>query len=260
MIIDTHAHLDMAPFNTDRAEVIARAHEAGVGRIITIGIDPASSEAAIRLAEGYGGVWATVGIHPQHAAGVSEADLDKLATLARHPRVVALGEMGLDFFRDYSPHDAQIRMLERQLELANRLGLPVVIHCRRAEKEMIPRLRTWTSRLAGSRAGVIHCFSGDETTLKEYLDMGFYISLGAYIGYPSSSAMRGVIRSVPADRLLLETDSPYLPPQSRRGKRNEPAYVTETVRLLAEIREVSQEDIGRETTGNAVRLFQLTDN
>ncbi len=260
MIIDTHAHLDMAPFSADRAEVITRAQEAGVGRIITIGIDLASSEVAIRLAEDYNGVWATVGIHPQHAAGVSEADFEKLTALARHPRVVALGEIGLDFFRDYSPHDAQIGVLERQLELAKKLGLPVVIHCRRAEREMIPRLRAWTSGLTGTRVGVIHCFSGDEATLSHYLGMGFYVSLGAYIGYPSSSAMRGVVKSIPADRLLLETDSPYLPPQSRRGKRNEPAYVTETMRLLAEMRGASQEELSRETTANAERLFHLSSN
>jgi TatD DNase family protein len=258
LIIDTHAHLDMAPFSADRAEVISRARQTGVARIITIGIDLASSNEAIRLAESYAGVWATVGIHPQHAAGVSETDIKSLASLARHPRVVALGEMGLDFFRDYSPRDTQLMVLACQLELARKLGLAVVIHCRRAEKEMIPILRAWTASLPGPRAGVIHCFSGDEVTLRHYLDMGFYISLGAYIGYPSSSGLRAAIRAIPADRLLLETDAPYLPPQSRRGKRNEPAYVTETLRWLAEIRGVSQEELGRETTNNAVELFRLS--
>jgi TatD DNase family protein len=257
-IVDTHAHLDMAHFDRDRSEVIARALDSGVNTIITVGIDLESSQKAIALAESHPEILAAAGFHPHEAAGVREADIADLAKIANHPRVVAIGEAGLDFYRSRSPREAQLRVLRWQLELAVELDLPVIIHCRQAEKDMLALLRDWTSsrkRSNQKHLGVIHCFSGDIDTARQYLDMGFFISLGAYIGYPSSLHTHRTIRSLPPDRFMVETDSPFLPPQDHRGKRNEPAYLPLTVRLLAEIRQVSPEAVARETTQNAYRLF-----
>jgi TatD DNase family protein len=174
--------------------------------------------------------------------------------------VVAIGEIGLDLYRNYSPRESQLQVLVWQLELAMRLELPVVIHCRQAEKDMLTLLRDWASSHnapKGRPRGVVHCFSGDMDTAQQYLDMGFFISLGAYIGYPSSRHIYDVIRDIPQDRLVLETDSPFLPPQTHRGQRNEPSYLPFTVESLAEIREVSPETVARETTRNARRLFRI---
>lgn len=259
-IVDTHAHLDMKPFNKDRSEVIARALDSGVSTIITVGTDMESSQKAIKLAESHAGVLATVGFHPHEAGGVKREDMTKLAEIASHPRVVAIGEAGLDFYRNYSPREAQLAVLEWQLELAAKLTLPIIIHCRQAEKDMLPLLRDWASRhkgLGGQPRGVIHCFNGSSDTARQYLDMGFFLSLGAYIGYPSSLQMRDVIRDIPRDRLVVETDCPFLPPQIHRGQRNEPAYLPLTVDLLAEIRQVSPETVARETSQNAHRLFRI---
>jgi len=261
--VDTHAHLDMGPFNNDRAEVIARARESGVSTIITVGVDQGSSEQAIKLAKSHNEVFAAVGFHPHNVARVNKIDIARLAQLAEHPRVVAIGEVGLDFYRAYSPRGAQLRVLKWQLELAAKLGLPVIVHCRQAEKDMLPLLRDWVSHdkhHPEQPPGVIHCFSGDTNTAREYLDMGFFISFGAYIGYPTSGSLHSVIGSIPQDRLLVETDCPYLPPQSHRGQRNEPAYLPITVGLLARIRQVSPEQIAQETTQNARRLFHLPDD
>jgi len=259
-IVDTHAHLDMPHFNKDRMEVITRALDSGVNKIITVGIDLESSQKATELAESHQGVFAAVGFHPHDAAGVKETDIADLADLAGHRKVVAIGEMGLDFYRNRSPREAQLQALKWQLELAMNLDLPVVIHCRQADRDMLPLLRDWTSshkRPDGKPIGVIHCFNGDIDTAQQYLDMGFFISLGAYIGYPSSFHLRSVIKNLPADRILVETDCPFLSPQIHRGKRNEPAYLPLTVKLLAEIRKVSPEVLAGETTRNAVKLFCL---
>ena len=250
----------MGPFSKDRTEVMARAQDSGVSTIITVGVDQGSSEQAIKLAESYSGVFAAVGFHPHNVAGVSKLDVASLAQLAGHPRVVAIGEVGLDFYRDYSPREAQLRVLKWQMQLAAKLGLPVIVHCRQAEKDMMPLLRDWVShdkRPPEQPPGVIHCFSGDTNTAREYLDMGFFFSLGAYIGYPTSGRLHSAIRSIPQDRLLIETDCPYLPPQSHHGRRNEPAYLLITVGLLARIRQVPPEQIAQETTQNARRLFCL---
>ncbi len=258
-IIDTHAHLDTAPFNKDRAEVIARAMDSKVSKIITVGTELESSKKAIELAENHPEVLAAVGFHPHEAARVTEKDMGELAKIASHPRVVAIGETGLDFYKNFSPREAQLRVLRCQLDLAVTLELPVIIHCRQAVKEMLNLLRDWTSNCTepkGQPRGVIHCFNGDIDTAQKYLDMGFFVSFGAYIGYPSSRPMYNVIRSIPQDRLVVETDCPFLPPQSHRGQRNEPAYLPLTVGLLAGIREVSPETVARETTQNALRLFR----
>ncbi len=259
-IIDTHAHLDMDHFDKDRAEAIARALDSGVSKIVTVGINLESSKKAIELAENHAGVLATVGFHPHEADRVTEEDIASLAKIADHPTVVAIGEIGLDFYRNLSPREAQLQTLKWQLEVARKLGLPVIIHCRQAEKDMLVLLHDWTSAHQGSHGqprGVIHCFSGDIATARQYLDMGFFISFGAYIGYPSSKHMHAVIRDIPQDRLVVETDSPFLPPQNHRGQRNEPAYLPSTVELLARIRKTSPGTVAEETTQNAHRLFRL---
>ena len=258
-IVDTHAHLDMAPFDEDRSEAIARAADSGVSTIITVGIDLESSRKAVKLAESYPGVFAAVGFHPHRATGITEADIARLAKIATRPRVVAIGETGLDFYRNYSPREAQLQGLKWQLELATALDLPVIIHCRQAEKEMLSLLYEWTSSDERPKQprGVIHCFSGDTDTARQYLNMGFFISLAANISYPSSSRTHDATRSIPPDRLLVETDSPFLPPQRYRGKRNEPSYLPLTVETLARIRETSPEVVATQTTENASRLFRL---
>ncbi|MDD5038514.1 MAG: TatD family hydrolase [Dehalococcoidales bacterium] len=257
-IIDTHAHLDMAAFDRDRTEVIARALDAGVSTLITVGTDLESSRKAIELSEKYPKILAAVGFHPHDVTKVSKTDIANLGEIARHPRVVAIGEVGLDFYRDYSPHGTQLQALKWQLDLAEKVALPVIIHCRQAEKDMLDILGDWVSRCKSPRKngrGVIHCFSGDSDSARQYLDMGFYLSVGAYIGYPGSKKAHDVIRSIPGDRLLVETDCPFLPPQSHRGQRNEPSYLSLTAELLAKIKGESYEEIALETTRNACRLF-----
>lgn len=257
-IVDTHAHLDMKEFDKDREEVIARALKASVTTIITVGIDLESSKKAIGLAESHPQILAAVGIHPNDSSSVKKEDIVKLAEMAKHPKVVAIGETGLDFYRNYSPHEKQIEVLKWQLDLAVELNLPIIIHCRQAEKAMLNLLRDWTLNNKGQPEkgrGVIHCFNGDSNAARQYLDMGFYISLGGYIGYPASKNTHSVIKFIPPDRLLVETDCPFLPPQAYRGKRNEPAYVAITAGVLAQIRGMPLETVARETTQNALRLF-----
>ena len=259
-LIDTHAHLDMSAFDEDRAETITRAVDVGVGNIITVGIDLESSKKAIELSEHHAGIYAAVGIHPHDVADIDKTDIKKLSEIASHPGVVAIGETGLDFYRDYSPRGAQIQALKWQLALSAEMELPVIIHCRQAEEDLLHLLRSWISDYRDTRRqcrGVIHCFNSDSNTAKEYLNMGFYLSLGAYIGYPTSTARYDVIRSIPKDRLLVETDCPFLPPQNYRGKRNEPSYLSFAVKVLAAIREESYEDIAKVSTENAQRLFRL---
>ncbi len=259
-MVDTHAHLDMSAFDEDRREVIARALDAGVGTIITVGTNLESSKRAIELAEKYPEILATVGFHPHDVATVDKADIASLGEIANHPRVVAIGEVGLDFYRDYSPREAQLQALKWQLDLAAKLELPVIIHCRQAERDMLNLLCDWVSVYKyprGQDRGVIHCFSGDSDNSRRYLDMGFYLSLGAYIGYPNSESAHDVIRSIPEDRLLIETDCPFLSPQSHRGKRNEPSYLPLTIEVLARIRREPSQEVAKKTTENAQRLFLI---
>lgn len=257
-LVDTHAHLDMKDFDKDREEVIVRALNAGIRTIITVGTSVESSKKAIGLAEEYPQILAAVGIHPHDTTSAKKADIDILAKMAKHPKVVAIGETGLDFYRNHAPREKQIEVLKWQLDLAVQIKLPIIIHCRQAEKDMLSLLTDWTlsnKSQPEQRRGVIHCFSGDSNVARQYLDMGFYLSLAGYIGYPASRNAQSVIRSIPSNRLLVETDCPFLPPQVYRGKRNEPAYVAITAEVLANIRGVSLETVARETTQNALRLF-----
>ena len=231
-----------------------------MGTILTVGTTVASSRRAIELAEAHQGILAAVGIHPHDAAAVTEADVDEIERLAEHPRVVAIGEIGLDFYRHYSPRERQLDALRWQLHVASRRGLPVIIHAREAHDEMLDVLGEWlawhgTDPVGTDGVGVIHCFMGDTATAGRYLEMGFMISLAAYVGYPASRDSYDVIRGSPSDRLLVETDCPYLAPEQLRGRRNEPAYVRHTAEALAGIRGVPLEAVARETTNNARRLF-----
>ena len=255
-IIDTHAHLDADEFASNCDAVIARAVKAGVNRIITAGTSVESSKKAIALAEKYPQVFAAVGVHPQEIAGVQKTDIIRIAELAKHPKVVALGEMGLDFHRSVVHKDEQIQGLKWQLELVSELHLPVIIHVRQATNEMIEILREWVRKSHTEVPGVIHCFQESMPVAKTFLEMGFYLAFGGYIGYPRNR-YEEVITSVPPDRLLVETDCPYLPPQKYRGKDNEPAYITFTVEKMAEILGISAETVARQTTDNAKRLFKF---
>jgi TatD DNase family protein len=259
-MIDTHAHLDMDDFDRDREDVISRAHEAGVTTIITIGINLESSRKAVDLAENHPRIYAVVGVHPHGAERFTAGDLAGLEKLTVHPRVVAVGETGVDLFRNYAPEETQRLVMLQHLGLAAKVDKPVIIHCRQGERVVIPALRDWVGNRKGlGSPGVIHCFNGDSEAARQYLNMGFYIAFGAYTGYPMSKKLHPVINIIPADRLVVETDCPFLPPQSRRGQRNEPSYIPLTVQALAQIRGVPAEDLARMTTDNARKLFRLGD-
>jgi len=255
VLVDSHSHISMRQFDKDRDQVMARARDAGVVAIIDVGLDLESSRAAIGLAERYAGVFATVGFHPHSASQMKDDDVDRLAELAQHPRVVAIGETGLDFYRNRSPREAQITAFKRQLELAHRLGLPVVVHSRQANDEVLGILADWAGGSSGP-LGVLHCFSGDKELGRRYVEMGFLLSIAGPVTYSKSSAVE-VARELPLDKLLIETDCPFLTPEPYRGKRNEPAYVSLVAERIAEIRGVSVDMVAQRTAENAIRLFQL---
>ncbi|MHB8772087.1 MAG: TatD family hydrolase [Syntrophales bacterium] len=251
MAIDTHAHLEMEAFDKDREDVLARAAAAGLTAIITVGTTIPDCEKALALARRYRQVYASVGVHPHEASGIDAASYDALRRFAAEPKVVALGEIGLDFFYDHSPREVQLRSFAAQLDLAAELDLPVIIHDRDAHGETLGLLRERRGRLRG----VLHCFSGDAAMAEECVEMGFYISIAGPVTYPKADQLRSVAREVPVERLLVETDCPYLAPQPHRGKRNEPAYVIETARRLAELRGIPALEMEQVTAENARRLF-----
>ena len=251
-LTDTHAHLDFPQFDGDREEVIARALAAGVGSIINVGADLASSRRAVALAEAHPQIYAAVGVHPHDAKTLTDEVLKELRELAQHPKVIAIGEIGLDFYRDLSPRDEQQRAFERQLALASELGKPVIIHDRQAHAEVLAILRRWP----GLR-GVLHCFSGDLDMAHEAIEMGFYISVGGPVTFKNARRLPEIVRQLPLERLLVETDCPYLAPHPYRGKRNEPAYVRLVAQKVAELKGVPLERVARVTTANARQLFGL---
>ncbi|MFH0847187.1 MAG: TatD family hydrolase [Chloroflexota bacterium] len=256
-ITDTHAHLDMGAFDADRNEVLQRAFDAGVALIVNPSTDIRSAETILKLSEREPRLFAAVGFHPHDAGGVTKKDIDSLAKLATHKKVVAIGETGLDFYRNRSPREDQLRVFEWELGLAKELKLPIIVYCREAVTETIALLRKFFAQSSREAPGVIHCFSSDCETLKDYLSLGFYISVGGYVTFPNSRGLCDILKAIPDDRLLLETDAPYLAPQSHRGKRNEPAYLVEVVGFLARIRGISPEVLSLSTTENACRLFRL---
>ncbi len=259
-IIDTHAHLDMPEFDPDRDLVLRCAFEGDVAAVITVGINLASNRRAIALADLHPRVWAVVGIHPQDSHGVTLSDIDELARQAQHPKVVAIGEIGLDFYRDVSPHPDQFQALRWQLALAQKSTLPAVIHCRQAQNEILPVLAEWAAAYplpAAKVRGVLHNFRDDLDLAQRYIDLGFYFSIGAYLGYPASKSLRAAVAQMPLERLLIETDCPFLAPQEFRGRRNEPAYTPFIVQTLAAIKNLSPADVARRTADNARRVFNL---
>jgi TatD DNase family protein len=258
LLIDSHAHIDLAEFNKDRDQVMARARERGVRAVINVGLDAESSRKSLEMAQKYEDVFVAVGCHPHEAAKLKEGDLKSLADLSRDSRVVAIGEIGLDFYRNLSPREAQLEAFEKQLDLAVELGLPVVVHCRQAHKEVYDILSGWVkNNPANSQRGVIHCFSGDIDMARRYIELGFYISIAGSVTYPSAGELVGVARELPLDRLLLETDAPFLAPQAHRGKRNEPAYVALTAEKVADIRQMPVEVVADAAARNTIELFRL---
>jgi TatD DNase family protein len=255
MSIDTHAHLEMETFDRDREEVLKRAAEAGLSAIVTVGTTPADCEKAVELAAQYPPLYAAVGIHPHEVKGIDAGTYDALRRLARRDKVVAIGEIGLDFFFNHSPREVQLRRFEEQLDLAEELDLPVIIHDREAHAETLEILRPRKGRLRG----VLHCFSGDWAMAKECVDMGFHLSVAGPVTYPKADRLREVARKAPMERLLVETDAPYLAPQPHRGRRNEPAYVVETARCLAGLRDLPVDELKGLTAANARGLFRIGD-
>lgn len=254
-LIDTHAHIDGKEFITDFDEMLNRAGDAGVTRIIAVGGDVESSRRAGELAKIHENIFCSAGIHPHDAARVSENCYDVIARLAaENPKTVAIGEIGLDFYRDRSPRDIQEIVFRRFLIMASELSLPVIIHDRDAHEQILRTIKEERSRGIG---GVLHCFSGDLKMAQECVDLGFYLSVPGTITFPSNEQLRDVVRGIPIDRLLLETDCPYLAPVPHRGKRNEPAYLRITAEKVAELKGLSLEDVARITTHNAENLFRM---
>jgi TatD DNase family protein len=257
MFIDSHAHLDMAHFDADRDDVIERAREAGVTAILTLGVDGASSQRAVALAQQYEGVFAAVGIHPheaKHATPEVYKDLIGLAREREANRIIAWGEIGLDYHYDHSPRDVQRREFRRQIRMAREFDLPVCIHSREAHDDVLSIL---DEEMAIDAGVVMHCFSGDEQVARRCLDLGFYISFAGPVTFTNARTLPAVVPLVPDDRLLIETDAPYLSPHPWRGRehRNEPARVAVIAARLAEIRGISIEEVGQAATQNFHRLF-----
>jgi TatD DNase family protein len=256
MLIDTHAHLFDERFGKELPAVLDRAAKAGLERVVCIGIDLESSLQSVEIANRYPLVVAAVGIQPNHAADAKPGDWGEIVKLAeREPRVVAIGETGLDRYWDRAPFALQEDHFARHMELARRLGKPFVIHCREAEGDVVKALREEAKN--GPIRAVMHSFSGDAATAQACLAMGLYISFAGMLTYPKAQDLRDVAKDVPLDRLLVETDCPYLAPQPVRGKRNEPAFVAHTAAVLAEVKGLSVTEIEEHTTRNAKRLFAL---
>ncbi|HET6461143.1 MAG TPA: TatD family hydrolase [Syntrophales bacterium] len=251
MLADSHAHLEMKDFDRDRAEVVRRAEDAGVDLIITVGTTLDDCKKAILIAKKYKNVYAAIGIHPHDVKDIDDGTYDSLRNLAKMDKVVAFGEIGLDFFRNLSPREIQIRRFEEQMEVADEIGLPVIIHDRDAHKETVNMLEKWGRK----QRGVIHCFSGDERMAAKCLDMGFLISIPGAITFEKSEQLRDVVRYIPVTSLLVETDAPYITPHPNRGKRNEPAYVVHTARKVAEIKGLSLEELASVTYQNTKDVF-----
>ena len=265
MFVDSHAHLDGKQFDSDREQVIARAREAGVRTMVAIGNGdgPPTLDAGVGLAEQYEFIYATVGIHPHEAKLATNDSYAEMERLARHPKVIAWGEIGLDYFYDHSPRDTQKQVFIRQMELAAAAKLPIVIHCRPSNDsddawQDCLRLieEQWAPQGIG---GILHCFTGTWPQAKRALDMGFMISFAGNTTFPKAQQIRDAALEVPLDRMLIETDSPYLAPVPHRGKRNEPAFIKETAAKLGELRNLSAEEIGHQTSRNFYKFFKLSE-
>jgi TatD DNase family protein len=251
-LVDSHVHLDDAKFDADREQAIERALAVGVECMLAIGTGngPPDLEVAVRQADLYPFIYATIGVHPHDASKATPETWTRMRQLAAHPKVLAVGEIGLDYHYDFSPRDVQRAVFLQQLEIAAESGKPIVIHTREAWDDTLETLRAhWRG------AGIMHCFTGDETQARQALDLGFHLGFGGVLTFPKADAVRQAARIAPDDRLLVETDCPYLAPVPHRGKRNEPAFVVETVRRLAEVRGCAPEEIAEIATRNFERLM-----
>ncbi|MGR3309308.1 MAG: TatD family hydrolase [Candidatus Brocadiales bacterium] len=254
MLVDTHAHLDFPEYKSDLPEVITRAAEANVGYIIDVGTSLKSSREAIELARQFDNIYASIGIHPHEASHVSDNVWSEFETLVSQSKVVAIGETGLDYYRNRSPHEEQQHLFCRHLELSKKASLPVIIHNREATNDCLKTLREHANN---SLRGVVHCFSGSEESARDFMELGLNISFAGPVTFSNADKLRKVVQSVPVERLLLETDCPFLSPQPKRGKRNEPANLTYIIPVFAELYKLSTTDVARITTLNAKRLFNI---
>jgi TatD DNase family protein len=257
-LIDSHAHVDVPGFDGDREAMLDRARLAGVGTLLAIGNGPELEKlgAAIPYAEQYDWIYAAMGIHPHEAKHATDAHYAELDRLARHSRVIAWGEIGLDYHYDHSPRDVQAQVFRRQLEQARAAKLPVIIHCREAWPDCLKILdEHWRSSGLG---GIFHCFAGTIEEARFGMEMGFLVSFAGNVTYPKAQNLRDAAREIPLDRLLVETDSPFLAPQPHRGRRNEPAYVAEVARSIGNMRNLPADEVARATSENFRRLFGLT--
>jgi TatD DNase family protein len=256
-LIDSHAHIDFPQFTDDREAMLQRAREAGVGTLLAIGTGPGPEklDAALPYAEQHNWIYTSVGVHPHDAKEVTPQHLDELARLAQHPKVIAWGEIGLDYFYDHSPRDVQAAVFRSQMELAHRAKLPIIIHCRDAWDDCLSLIeRHWKPTGLG---GILHCFTGTIDHARRGMDMGFLISFAGNSTYPKTQNLRDVAKELPLGGILIETDAPYLAPQAYRGKRNEPAYVAEVAKSLAAVRNLPPEEIAAATADNFRRLFRI---
>jgi TatD DNase family protein len=250
MLVDSHCHLDFADFAAERDAVIDRARAAGVGTMVTICTRLDEFPGVRAIAEAYADIWCSVGAHPHEAADHAEIATDELVSLAAHPRVVGIGESGLDFHYDHSPRDVQERVFRSHIAASRASGLPLIVHAREADAEIAGILRE-----EGASSGVLHCFSSGRALAEAALDLGFYISISGIVTFRNAEDLRAIIRDVPLDRLLVETDAPYLAPVPYRGRRNEPAYVAATAAAVAALKGIEPEALAAATTDNFFRLF-----
>lgn len=255
-LIDSHAHIQGEEFAQELEAVVDRARDVGVEKIIVVGGagDLSSNEAAVGLARSFSGLFATIGMHPHDAKDVGDLELAKLRVLVREPGVVAVGETGLDFYYDHSPRQLQVELFSRFIRMARDTGLPLIVHNRAADREVAELLR---GEGEGEIRGVMHCFTGSYESAREFLEMGFYLSFSGILTFKNAGLLRDVARRVPLDRILVETDSPYLAPVPHRGKRNEPAYVRLVAEAVAGVRDVSLDEVAEATSRNAQELFGI---
>ena len=254
MLIDSHAHLEMPEFKKDLEAVIQRAKESGIEYIFTVGTEEKDWKRALEIADSHPSIYAILGVHPHNAKEINDRTYPMLRELCLNGKVRAFGEIGLDFFRNLSPRDVQLKRFREQIGLAKELGFPVVIHDREAHQETLEILK---SERAGECGGIIHCFSGDYEMAKTCMDMGFYISVPGSITFKNAEGFREVVRRIPLESLLVETDAPFLTPEPFRGKRNEPSYVRYTAQRVAEVKNISFEKMAEVTTQNAMRVYRL---
>lgn len=254
MLFDTHAHFDDERFDEDRYETIEKVHESGVEYIVNAASDMDSSETGIALAERYDFIYAAVGVHPHNAEEMDEAKIEKIKKLAQHRKVVAIGEIGLDYYYDTAPRDVQKHWFARQIQLARELALPIIIHDRDAHEDTLKIVTLENARDVG---GVFHCYAGSVEMAREVLDNNFYISLGGVVTFKNAKKAVEVVKFAPLDRLLIETDSPYLTPEPYRGKRNDSGYVRLVAEKIAEIKGIPFEEVARITLENGKKLFRI---